>query len=236
MLTDLWRQFGDGALLWLPLTLMAYAVGLRLNRVAKNSPLANPLLIAIIIVVLLLLATGTPYDRYFSSVQILQFLLGTATVALALPLWRQLDTLKRFPGPLLLAIAVGSLVAASSAVGIAWALGASRETLLSLAPKSVTTPIAMAIAEQIGGLPPLTAILVALTGVVGAVLGRWTLNRIGVRDWRARGLAVGTVSHGMGTVRAFQVNEVAGAFSSLAMGVNGLLTALVLPLLVKLLG
>jgi len=120
-------------------------------------------------------------------------------------------------------------------VAIGWLLGASRQTLASLAPKSVTTPIAMGISEQLGGLPSLTAVLVILTGILGAMLGRWVLDAVRVRDWRARGIAVGTAAHGIGTARALQVNEVAGAFSGLAMGLNGLATAVLLPLLAGLL-
>ncbi len=129
----------------------------------------------------------------------------------------------------------GSLTAVLSAVAIAWLLGASRATLLSLAPKSVTTPVAMGIAEQIGGLPSLTAVLVILSGITGAVLGTYTLNLVRVKDWRARGIAMGVASHGIGTARAFTVNEVAGAFSSLAMGLNALATAVLVPVLLALL-
>jgi len=231
-----WQRLAASALFWLPTTIAAYALGLWLHARANAAPLANPLLIAIILIGALVLATGTPYADYFAGAQVLHFLLGPATVALALPLWRHLDTIKRYFWPVMLAIAAGSIIAAGSAVAIAWALGASRATLLSLAPKSVTTPIAISLAEQIGGLPALAAVIVLLTGAVGAVLGRWLLNLLKVTDWRARGLAVGTVSHGIGTARAFQVNATAGAFSGLAMGINGLLTALVLPLLLRLFG
>ncbi|MFN4282164.1 MAG: LrgB family protein [Alphaproteobacteria bacterium] len=231
-----WQRLAGSALLWLPATLAAYSLGLWLHARANAAPLANPLLIAIVLIGAVLLMTSTPYADYFASAQILHFLLGPATVALALPLWRHLDTIKRYFWPVMLSIAAGSVIAAGSAVAIAYALGASRATLLSLAPKSVTTPIAISLAEQIGGLPALAAVIVLLTGAVGAVLGRWLLNLLNVMDWRARGLAVGTVSHGIATARAFQVNETAGAFSGLAMGVNGLLTALTLPWLVKFFG
>ena len=114
-------------------------------------------------------------------------------------------------------------------------LGATDSTLMSPAPKSVTTPVAMGIAEKIGGLPSLTAVLVILTGIIGAVGGTFVLNALGVRDWRARGLAAGVASHGIGTARAFDVSHVAGAFASLAMGLNALATAIALPLLLALL-
>ena len=162
----------------------------------------------------------------------MHFLLGPATVALAVPLYRHFAEVRRSVVAILVSLAVGSTTAAASAVGIAWALGASRQTLLSLAPKSVTTPIAMGISEQIGGLPSLTAALVILTGITGAVFATWTLNVVGLKDWRARGFATGVAGHGIGTARAFQVNETAGAFASLAMGLNGVATAVLVPLLV----
>ncbi|MEK9751946.1 MAG: LrgB family protein, partial [Rhodospirillaceae bacterium] len=119
------------------------------------------------------------------------------------------------------------------AVGIAWLLGGSRETLISLAPKSTTAPVAMGISEQLGGLPSLTAVLVIATGILGAVLGPYLLNLLRIRSWAARGLAIGTASHGIGTARAAQVNEVAGAFSGLAMGLNAIATAILLPIVWK---
>ncbi len=125
-------------------------------------------------------------------------------------------------------------MSAVSAVAIAWLLGAQAISIVSLAPKSVTAPVAMGIAEQLGGLPSLTAVIVILTGIVGAMLGPLVLNWLGIRDWSVRGLAIGTASHGIGTARAMQVNEVAGAFSGLAMGLNAVATAILLPILWKL--
>lgn len=188
-----------------------------------------------LLLVSLLLASDTPYSRYFEGAQFVHFMLGPATVALAVPLYRQFHHVRRSAIAIGVALLCGSLTAVISAVGIAWLLGASRETLLSLAPKSVTTPVAMGIAEQIGGLPSLTAVLVILSGITGAVLGTYTLNLVRVKDWRARGIAMGVASHGIGTARAFTVNEVAGAFSSLAMGLNALATAVLVPLLMALL-
>ena len=128
----------------------------------------------------------------------------------------------------------GSRIASATAVATAWVFGAGTDTLASLAPKSVTTPIAMGIAEEIGGLPSLTAVLVILTGIIGAVLATYTLDALRIRDWRARGFATGLAAHGIGTARALQLNDAAGAFSSLAMGLNGLATAILLPLLIRL--
>lgn len=225
----LWVYLATGPLVWLTATLVAYQLGRFLQTRSGSNPAVNPVLVAVIVLVLLLAATDVPYAQYFAGAQFVHFLLGTATVALGLPLWREWRVLRRHMGPLLLSIAGGSVTSVATAVAVAWALGASHTTMLSLAPKSVTTPIAMGIAEKIGGIPSLTAVLVILTGVVGAIVATWVLNLAGIRDWRARGLAVGTVAHGIGTARAFQVNPTAGAYAGLAVGVNGLLTAIVLP-------
>lgn len=234
-LHEIWVYLSTTPLLGLTLTLCAYVLGYHLYRKCRFNPLVNPVLIAVLVLVSLLLVSDTPYSRYFEGAQFVHFMLGPATVALAIPLYRQFHLVRRSALAVGIALGCGSLTAVLSAVGIAWLLGASRETLLSLAPKSVTTPVAMGIAEQIGGLPSLTAVLVILSGITGAVLGTYTLNLVRVKDWRARGIAMGVASHGIGTARAFTVNEVAGAFSSLAMGLNALATAVLVPVLMALL-
>lgn len=234
-LREIWVYLATTPLLGLTVTLVAYQSGLWIYERLNRNPLANPVLIAVIALVSLLIATGTDYSTYFEGAQFVHFLLGPATVGLAVPLYNQFRKVRSAALPLGVALLVGTLTAAASAVGIAWLLGAGEETLLSLAPKSATTPVAMGVAEQIGGLPSLTAVLVILTGISGAVLGTWTLNLLRIRDWRARGFAMGIAAHGIGTARAFTVNEVAGAFSSLAMGLNALATAILLPLLIRLL-
>ena len=203
-----------------------------LNQRCGGHPLANPVLLAVIVLVASCGATGTPYATYFDGAQFVHFLLGPATVALAIPLYAQFDRLKRMALPLLVALLVGSLTAALSAILIGKLLGASDATLISLAPKSVTTPIAMGIAERLGGLPSLTAVLVILTGILGAVGAQWLYAVIKCDDPAVRGFALGVASHGIGTARAFQLDEQSGAFSALAMGLNGLLTAALLPVLV----
>ena len=192
-------------------------------------PLANPVLLAVAVLVALLALTGTSYQTYFDGAQFVHFLLGPATVALAIPLYAQFDRLRRMALPLLGALLVGSLTAALSAVAIGGLLGASEATQLSLAPKSVTTPIAMGIAERIGGLPSLTAILVIATGILGAMGASFIYRALKIEDDAVRGFALGIASHGIGTARAFQESEQAGAFAALAMGLNGLMTALLLP-------
>ncbi len=234
-LHQIWVYLSTTPLLGLTVTLCAYVLGYYLYRKCRFNPLVNPVLIAVLVLVALLLASDTPYSSYFEGAQFVHFMLGPATVALAVPLYRQFHHVRRSASAVVVALAFGSLTAVLSAVGIAWLLGASRATLLSLAPKSVTTPVAMGIAEQIGGLPSLTAVLVILSGITGAVLGTHTMNLVRVKDWRARGIAMGVASHGIGTARAFTVNEVAGAFSSLAMGLNALATAVLVPVLLALL-
>jgi predicted murein hydrolase (TIGR00659 family) len=233
-LTDIWVYLSTSPLLGLTVTLVAYQAAFWLYTKSKLNPLANPVAIAVALLVALLWLTDTAYATYFEGAQFVHFLLGPATVALAVPLYANLERLRKNLLPLSGALLAGSLVAVVSAVGIGWLLGASRESLLSLAPKSVTTPIAMGIAEKLGGLPSLTAVLVVATGILGAVLARGTLNLLRIEDHAVRGFAVGVAAHGIGTARAFQVSETMGAFAGLAMGLNGLLTAFLFPLLVTL--
>ncbi len=233
-LRDIWVYLAASPLLHLTLTLIAYQIGFWIYRKGRLNPLLNPVLIAVGIVVSLLLLTKTSYSAYFDGAQFVHFLLGPATVALALPLYRQFETVKHSAPAIFASIIAGSLTASLSAVFIIWLMGGAQDTLISIAPKSVTAPVAMGISERLGGLPSLTAVLVILTGITGAMLGPPILNLIGVKDWAARGLAIGTASHGIGTARALQVNEVAGAFSGLAMGLNALATALLLPILWRL--
>jgi predicted murein hydrolase (TIGR00659 family) len=233
-LQEIWVYLAASPLLALTLTLLAYLGGLWLYRRSGQNPLVNPVLIAVVAVVGLLFATGTDYRTYFDGAQFVHFLLGPATVALAIPLYRQVQQVKKSLVAILVAVIGGSLTAAGSAVAIAWLLGASKQTILSMAPKSVTAPVAMGIAEQIGGLPTLTAVVVILTGITGAMAATTVLRMLRIDDQRAGGLAIGVASHGIGTARAFQVGEVAGAFSGLAMGLNALATAILIPVLFRL--
>ncbi|QNB12766.1 LrgB family protein [Paraburkholderia bannensis] len=230
-LDAIWVYLAASPLLGLTLTLVAYLIALNVYARAKHNPLANPVLIAVAIVVVALKITDTPYRTYFEGAQFVHFLLGPATVALALPLYRQWNKLRRTALPLIGGLVAGSLTAIVSAVGIAKLFGATHQTLASIAPKSATTPIAMAVADKVGGIPSLTAVLVISTGVFGAVTARWILNLLRVRETEVRGFAIGVASHGIGTARAFQVSEEMGAFAGLGMGLNGVFTAFVVPLL-----
>jgi putative effector of murein hydrolase len=177
--------------------------------------------------------TRTDYTTYFEGAQFIHFMLGPATVALALPLWDNRDTIRTSVAPIVLALLAGSIVATGSAILLARAFGLPIVVLLSLAPKSTTAPVALGISEAIGGLPTLTAVLVIMTGIIGAVTVTPLMNLLRISDWRARGFAVGVAAHGIGTARAFQVNPVAGAYAGIAMALNALLTSLIVPILVR---
>jgi predicted murein hydrolase (TIGR00659 family) len=233
-ITHLWVYLHSQPLLWLAATLAAYAVGAALHQRARRNPAVNAVAIAVALLVVILLGTGTSYATYFEGAQFVHFLLGPATVALAVPMFRNRHLVARAALPITAALLAGSVTAAASAMAVAWACGGSREVILSVAPKSVTTPIAMGISDHIGGSPSLTAVLVILTGIYGAIIVRPLLNALGVFDWRARGFAVGLAAHGLGTARAFQVDELAGTFAGIAVGLNGIATAIIVPLLVRL--
>jgi len=235
-LTRLWVYLAQTPLLWLTVTVAVYAAAHWLHQRAHARAILNPVLIAVAVIVAILLLTGTSYETYFDGAQFAHFLLGPATVALAVPLYAQLGKLRRLAVPVSVSLLAGSITAIVSAGAICWALGASRQTILSILPKSATTPIAMGVSEGLGGLPSLTAVLVILTGILGAVAGTAVLDALRVRDEAARGFALGVASHGIGTARAFQVSEETGAFAGLAMGLNGALTAVLVPFLAGLFG
>jgi predicted murein hydrolase (TIGR00659 family) len=231
---QLWVYLQTTPQLGLVATLVAWEIAVVASRIARGHVLANPMLISIVLLSALLLLTHTPYRAYFEGGQYVQFLLGPATVALAVPMYANLGRIRRAAPAILPALVAGSLVAALSAMLIARWLGASRTVVLSLAPKAVTTPIAMGIAEQIGGSPSLAAVFVLLTGLVAVVIGPGILRFMRVRDWRARGLAAGTAGHGLATARILLLDETAGAFGGLAIGLNGIFTAILVPFLASL--
>lgn len=231
VIDEIWVYLSTGPLLWLTVTLAAYVIAYYAYERSGLNPLVNPVAVAVTLLVLLLYVTDIDYGTYFDGAQFVHFLLGPATVALAVPLYANIRIVRRAAVPMLLALLAGSATAVGSAVGFAALLGGSPETLLSIAPRSVTTPIAMGISERVGGLPSLTAVLVILTGIIGAMAATPLFNVLRIRDYRARGFAIGIASHGIGTARAFQVNEIAGTFAGIGMGLNGLVTAILVPLL-----
>ena len=227
---EVWVYLSASPLTALTATLLAYLIGDWLYRKSGRMPLLNPVLIAVVLITLCLMASGIDYWTYFEGAQFVHFLLGPATVALAIPVAKLLRDMSGGFASLGIALFLGSVTASVSAVVIGELLNASQQTVLSLAPKSVTTAIAMGISERIGGLPSLTAVCVIMTGVIGAILGPYVLNAARITSWDARGFAMGVAAHGIGTARAIQINEKAGAFASLAVGLNGLATATLIPI------
>ncbi|HEX7386666.1 MAG TPA: LrgB family protein [Castellaniella sp.] len=234
-LSAIWVYLASQPLLWLALTVSVYWLAQQLYAATHRFALFNPVLVSITTIVGLLLATHTDYDQYFDGAQFIHFLLGPATVALSVPLVGQLPTLKRNFVPISIALLVGSLTGILSTVALCRLLGIDGHMLLSLLPRSITTPIAMGVSDQIGGSAELTVVFVVITGVLGGAFGTLLLGRLTQSDPIASGFALGMTSHGIGTARAFEYSETAGAFAGLAMGLNGALTAALVPLIVWLL-
>jgi predicted murein hydrolase (TIGR00659 family) len=230
-LAEIWVYLAREPLAALTATLSVWLFSQWVCGLVGRHPLANPVLISILLLSGFLVVAGIDYRSYFQGAQFVHFLLGPATVALAIPLYRTWVMVRRSLVAVLTSVLVGGLVAAGTGVALAMAFGAERSVVASLVPRSVTTPVAMGISERIAGLPSLTAAVVVLTGICGAVIGTHVLNAVGVKDWRARGLAMGTAAHAIGTARALTVHSTAGAFSALAMGLNALIGSAILPLL-----
>jgi len=230
----LWTPLAATPLLWLVVTLAAYVIGLAMRRDCGGSAFASPVLVAIVFVVVVVLATGTSYKAYFAGAQFINFLLGPATVALAIPLARNARLVRENLQSIGFALLAGSVTTIVSGVGLVWLLGGSRQVALSMAPKAVTTPIAVAVSEQIGGVPALTATLAILGGIIAAVVGQRMLHGLKVKDWRAHGLAVGIAGSGVAAAEVAARNELGAAFAALGIGLNGLTTAILAPLLVRL--
>jgi len=230
----LWSYLSTEPLWWLCCTILVYLAADGLSIRLGRHPLANPVLIAAATIAILISLARTPYPTYIEGAQFIHFLLGPATVALAIPLHANLPSIRKLAAPLLAALLVGSLVAAISALGLALALGLPEQLAVTLSPKSATAPVAIGISEALGGLPSVTAATVILTGIIGAVMVTPLMNALSIRDWRARGFAAGVAAHGIGTARAFQVNPVAGAFAGIGMALNAILTSIHVPVVVAL--
>lgn len=235
-MTGFWVYFAAKPLWWIIITIATFMFTSWLNRRVGGTPLLHPVLVALSLIIVLLQLTGTDYDTYFDGAQFIHFLLGPATVALAVPLFDHIERVKKMLLPLLIACACGAVTASLTAIAVAWALDASQGTLLSLAPKSVTSPIAIGIAEKIGGYPSLSAGLALITGAIGCLTGPTLFRWLKIEDDAVKGFTLGLSSHGFGTALAFEFSTLAGAFSGLAMGLTGLLTAFLVPVLVRLLG
>ena len=232
---EIWVYLSGSPLLALFLTLAAYQAGLAVYERSGRNPLANPVAIAVILVAVAITAIDMPYTAYFEGAQFVHFLLGTATVALAVPIYRGFQALRGRIVALMVALLAGGLTSLVSAVGLAKLMGADAAIVGGLYAKSVTAPIAMGVAERLQVSPTLTAVFAVTTGILGAVLGRFVLDAVGSRAWWQRGFALGVAAHGIGTSRAFSVNAEAGTYASLAMGLHGILGAALIPLAVRLL-
>ncbi|MCQ2122811.1 MAG: LrgB family protein [Fibrobacter sp.] len=214
------------------LTLAAFEVGVALNKKFKYSIL-NPLLIGLILIVGFLMITGISYDSYKIGGDYVSIMLGPATVVLAVPLYRQLGNLKKHWLPILTGIAVGSLTSIFCVVAASKLVGLSETLMLSLVPKSITIPMGSVVSEQIGGIPSITIISIVITGITGAVTASVVCKFFRIKHKVAQGIAIGTASHALGTTRAMEIGETQGAMSSLAIGIAGIFTAVVAPILLQ---
>jgi predicted murein hydrolase (TIGR00659 family) len=230
---QLWVYLSTAPLFGLTATLVVYVAAAAVYDRVERAPWANPVLWSVIVLGAMLLATATPYPTYFAGAQVVHVLLGPAVVALAWPLWQRRRELRRRSVALLAAALVGGIAAGGSAVLLASLFDLPAEVVRSLASKSVTAPVAMGIAERIGGVPALAAVFAVLTGLVGALSAKYLFNGLGIANWAVRGFALGTASHGIGAARALQVHDDAGAYAGIALGLQVLLASLMIPLLFR---
>jgi predicted murein hydrolase (TIGR00659 family) len=230
-ISEIWVYLSGDPLFALILTLATYQIGYKLYVKANRNPVVNPVAISVLLVTVCISLIGMPYEKYFEGAQFVHFLLGTATVALAVPIYRGFEKLRGKIIPITLALGIGSAASIASAVLIAKYMGAGKNIVGSMYAKSVTAPIAMGIAERIHVSPTLTAVFTVITGMLGAILAPYILNACRIKPWWMRGTAIGVGAHGLGITRAFSVNEEAGTFASMAMGLNGVLSAIVLPII-----
>ena len=234
-LEDAWLATRSSPVFGVALTLGAYQLGRVLWRRAGRNPMVNPVLIAVLTIAVVMQLCDIDYDTYLRGGAVIALLLGPATVALAVPMHRELAVLRQAAVPVVGGVLVGSGVAVLVAVLVTRWLGGDIELARSMAPKSTTTPVSIALSQTVGGLPALTAVLTILAGILGAVVGPGLLTALRVRDPRVRGLAVGVASHGIGTSQMLHEGRTQGAFAGLAMALTALATSVWVPLLVPLL-
>jgi len=232
-ISEIWVYLSGDPLFALVITLASYQIGYILYKKSNRNPFVSPVFISIILITVITKVINMDYDVYFEGAQFVHFLLGTATVALAVPIYRGFKNLKGKALPITLALTIGSVVSIASAVIIADVMGAGETIIGSMYAKSVTAPIGMGIAERIQVSPTLTAVFAVITGMLGASLAPFVLNMLKIKPWWMRGTAIGVGAHGLGITRAFSVNEEAGIYASMAMGLNGVLSAIILPIVVN---
>jgi predicted murein hydrolase (TIGR00659 family) len=220
----------NSAYFGLILSLAAYFLGMILNKKFKSA-FFNPLLLASIFVIALLIAFHIPYDTYNASAQYISYLLTPSTICLAVPLYKQLALLKKNLAAILTGVLSGVVISLVCVVLLALVFELSREDTITLLPKSVTTAIGIGISEENGGISTLTAAIIIITGITGNVSGRWVCKLFRIREPISKGIALGTTSHAIGTAKALEMGEIEGAMGSLAIAVAGLLTAFIIPLL-----
>lgn len=218
-------------ILWLTVTLVVFEGIDMISRRFGRHPLANPVLWSTPLLIAVLLVTATPYETYYDATMLLTFMFGPAVVGLAVPIWQRRPLIARLAVPILVALFAGAVTAIVSVVGLLWLFGAPPELLASVAPRATTTPVAMEMALQLGGIPALAAVATLFSGVMGAMAGRPLFNIMKIDDYRARGFAVGITSHGIGAARAFQTSATAGTFASLGMAINAVVTSILLSVL-----
>jgi putative effector of murein hydrolase len=229
-IAEIWVYLSGDPLFALIITLATYQLGYMLYVRAKRNPLMNPVAICVLLTTIIIHMLNMPYEKYFEGAQFIHFLLGTATVALAIPIYNGFKRMKGKIFHMWVALTAGSTVSIVSAVGITTLMGASDNIIGSMYAKSVTAPIAMGIAERINVSPTLTAVFTVITGMLGAILAPYILNGLKINQWWIRGTAIGVGAHGLGITRAFSVNEEAGIYASMAMGLNGVISAIGLPI------
>jgi len=217
---------------WIIITLSAYKIGIIIYEKTGKHALLQPIVIAYVIMLPILIMAQIPYKQYFESVSILHFFLGPATVALALPLYKNLKLIQSYFLPILITLILGGIFTILSALGILWLFGASKITMLSMTTKSVTAPITLITAQDIGAIPSLAMGFVVITGLLGALFGTFIFKLLKIKHDAAKGFALGLISHAVGTARAFEISENAAAFSALAMGLIGVFIAVLLPIVI----
>ncbi|PRR80083.1 Inner membrane protein YohK [Clostridium liquoris] len=216
------------------LSIICFEVGLYVYRKTKI-PLFNPLLICITLIVIILLSCNISLDSFNKGGKLISFFLGPATVVLAVPLYHKLETIKEYAVPIFLGVTVGSITAIFSIFYISKLFGLTSELTLSLIPKSITTPIGIEVSKTIGGIPAITVAAIIITGIMGAVISPIVCKTFKITDEIAIGISIGTSSHVIGTTKAIEMGETEGAMSGLAIGIAGLITSFLAPILIKLL-